>query len=71
MEEPKVINNTAIMKSKKRIVEAINNEINNNAIPVSIISMILHGCTSEVDMLLNQAIAAETNAAAKEKDKSE
>lgn len=58
-ETKKVIDNTAIMESKKRIVDTINNEINTIGIPVSIVSMILHGCASEVDFLLNQTIAAE------------
>lgn len=61
--ETKIINNTVIMESRKRIIDTVNAEINEVGIPVSVMSMILHSCVSEVDALVSQVIASENNLA--------
>ena len=64
-EQPKAFNNTEIMKSHKRIVDAINEELK-NGMPVSVVSIILHTCVADVDAMLNAAMASENEKASKQ-----
>lgn len=58
--ETKVLNNKTIIDARDNIMKAVNTELN-NGIPVSVMSMILHVCLTNVDELLTQVISTENN----------
>lgn len=58
--ETKVLNNKTIIDARDNIMKAVNAELN-NGIPVSVISMILHVCLTNVDEVLAQVISTENN----------
>ena len=57
--ETKVLSDKAIMETKNKIINTIGAELS-NGIPLSIMSMILHICSNDIDNALSHAIAGAT-----------
>ena len=58
MNEPKTINNNSIMEAKNKLANAVN-DIINDGIPISIVSMCLHLMADDVDRVLAQVLESE------------
>lgn len=65
--ETKVLDNKTIVDAKNNIIAAVDAELK-NGVPISVMSMILHGCMMEVNNALNEVLLNEINSE-KEKEK--